>query len=355
MGLLQSLFRIHLLFLLALHATISMAINCETAPFTPPPEDQARLENGWVGTWNKNFTEKSITIHDIDGNPWHYYALEKKPEHPQGLILFLHGFPEFAYAWENQLEYFGSQYHAVAIDLKGHHYSSSPDSIEEYDFIELAWETRAIIRCLGYDTATIVGHDFGGAIAWIMGMLHPDAVDGLVILSVPHPYLFGRALLDPNSDQSERSRYMDYARGTSLGDQLNFSKIIFSDLSIFQSGFYSGTRILRLMLENWVPTSRWKTMKHYYRAMPYPANEQDYPEQLTAFQRKIYTVKRPTLFLWGLSDPYFSTDTLDGIETLVPDLELVTFPKGTHWLHHELDDLNLRIDTFLNRIQLQQP
>lgn len=188
-----------------------------------------------------------------------------------------------------------------------------------------------------------------------MGMLHPDAVDGLVILSVPHPYLFGRALLNPNGDQAQRSRYMDYARGTSLSDQLNFSKIIFSDLSIFNSGFYSGARILRLMLENWVPTSGWKTMKHYYRAMPYPATEQDYPTQLSAFQRKIYSIKRPTLFLWGLADPYFSSDTLNGIEDLVPDLELVTYPQGSHWLHHEATDLNQRIDTFLHRITQQSP
>jgi len=341
---------VQFLLLLILLSSKGMAANCESSPFIAPETDRNRLESGLTGRWVQSIDEKRLTIKDIDGNSWDYYAIEKKPENPQGLVLFLHGFPEFAQAWEQQLEYFGNTHHAVAIDLKGHHYSSSPDNIEEYDFIELAWETRALIRCLGYDTATIVGHDFGGALGWIMGMLHPDAVDGLVILSVPHPYLFGRALLDPNSDQAQRSRYMDYARGTTLSDQLNFSKIIFSDLSIFESGFYSGTRILRLMLENWVPTSRWKTMKHYYRAMPYPANEQDYPVKLTAFQKKIYSVKRPTLFLWGLSDPYFAPETLNGIEELVPDLELIIYPNGTHWLHHEAEDLNLRIDTFLSRI-----
>ncbi|MEE2730962.1 MAG: alpha/beta hydrolase [Pseudomonadota bacterium] len=331
-------------------STPAWAATCNQSAFTPNAIHQKRLEQGWVGQWNRSFAESIISIQDIDGNTWDYYAIEKKPDNARHLILFLHGFPEFAYAWEQQLEYFGERHHAVAIDLKGHHYSSSPDAIEEYDFIEIGWEIRALIRCLGYDSATLVGHDFGGAIAWIMGMLHPDAVDGLVVLNVPHPYLFGRALLDPNSDQASRSRYVDYAQGTGLKDQLNFSKVIFSDFSIFESGFYSGQRILRLMLENWVPTERWKTMKHYYRAMPYPPNEQDYPAELTPFQRKIYSVKRPTLFLWGLADPYFAPDTLNGIEDLVPDLELVTYPNGSHWLHHEAEDLNLRIDAFLNRI-----
>lgn len=335
-------------------STSCLADSCRQSNFVPNPNHLTRLDSGWVGDWNRTFSEKMISVKDIDGNTWDYFSIEKKPADPQHLILFLHGFPEFAYAWEQQLEYFGDQYHAVAVDLKGHHYSSSPDSIEEYDFIEIAWEIRALIRCLGYETATLVGHDFGGAIAWIMGMLNPDAVDGLVVLSVPHPYLFGRALLNPSSDQRERSQYIDYAQGTSLNAQLNFSRIIFSDFSIFDSGFYSGNRILRLMLESWVPTQRWKTMKHYYRAMPYPPNEQDYPPQLTTFQRKIYTIKRPTLFLWGLSDPYFSTDTLEGIDDLVPDLELVTYPKGSHWLHHEAQDLNLRIENFLNRIYAEQ-
>ncbi|MBA55276.1 MAG: hypothetical protein CMK89_12545 [Pseudomonadales bacterium] len=340
--------------LLLVLSSSCMAENCRQSPFEPNPAHLARLNSGWVGEWNRSFTEKTLSIKDIDGNTWDYFSIEKKPADPQHLILFLHGFPEFAYAWEQQLTYFGDRYHAVAVDLKGHHYSSSPDSIEEYDFIEIAWEVRALIHCLGYDTATLVGHDFGGAIAWIMGMLNPDAVDGLVVLSVPHPYLFGRALLDPSSDQQQRSQYIDYAQGTSLSAQLSFSKIIFSDFSIFESGFYSGKRILRLMLENWVPTQRWKTMKHYYRAMPYPPTEQDYPAELTTFQRKIYTIKRPTLFLWGLSDPYFSTDTLAGIDDLVPDLELVTYPEGSHWLHHEASDLNLRIQNFLNRIHAEQ-
>ena len=68
-------------------------------------------------------------------------------------------------------------------------------------------------------------------------------------------------------------------------------------------------------------------------------------------KKKIYTIKRPTLFLWGLADPYFNQDTLTGIGDLVPDLELVTYPQGTHWLHHEAEDLNLRIDTFIRKLQ----
>lgn len=328
------------------------APECQLSDADVPSIDQQRLNHGSVGRWDTSLLQQTIGITDIDGNHWEYYSLQKKPDtaQPTRLVLFLHGFPEFAAAWEQQLAYFGEQVHAVAIDLKGHHYSSAPDAVDEYNFIELGWETRAIINCLGYRSAVIVGHDFGGGIAWTMGMLHPDIVDGLVILNAPHPYLFGRELLNPDSDQAERIRYMMYARGGSLQDQLNFTKIIFSDFSLFNSGFYRGKRILRLMLENWLPLTRWSSMKAYYRAMPLPATEQDYPAQLSDFQRKIYSIKVPTLVLWGMADPYFAPSILDGLPTLVPDLEVVRYPGASHWINHEADDLNAQIQQFMARL-----
>ncbi len=327
----------------------AVASECSVSSFTAPLEDRLRLSAGLAGKWNDSFTENRYQIEDIDGNPWKYFALEKRPENPKKLILFLHGFLEFSWAWEKQLEYFGDDYHAVAIDLKGHHYSSRPDDVDEYHFLELAWEIRALIHCLGYEKAIIVGHDFGGGIGWTLGMLHPDIVEKLVILSVPHPYLFARAQLNPDSDQLHRTKYIEYAQSYSMADQLKFSQFILSDFSIFRSGFYGNGRLGRLSGEVWLPTSGWRYMKHYYRAMPYPATEQDFPAELSDFQRKIYTVRRPTLVIVGAEDPYFSPLAYEGLEELVPDLEQVVYEKGTHWVHHEADDLNLRIENFINK------
>lgn len=323
---------------------------CELRDFTPPPAERTRLESGALGQWDLSLQEQVIRIHDYDGNAWDYYSLQKKPAHgePTRLLLFLHGFPEFAAAWERELAHFGESVHAVAIDLKGHHYSSAPAEVDEYNFIELGWEMRAIIQCLGYGSATVVGHDFGAAMAWTLGMLHPDVVDGLLIMNAPHPYLFGRALLDPDSDQVERIQYMLYARGTTLQDQLNFTRILFSDFSIFNSDFYRGKRILRLMLENWLPLNRWATMKAYYRAMPLPATEQDFPARLSDFQHRIYSVKVPTRVLWGMADPYFDPRTLDGLPELVKDLVVVRYPDGSHWINHEAEDLHDQIQQLLD-------
>lgn len=342
-----------LLFLLALLQTPTLnAATCQSEPFANLPRDQARLERGSVGVWRDDFEQTMVTIEDIDGNPWQYFTLQKKPANaePKSLVLFLHGFPEFSWAWEKQLAAIGENTHAVAIDLKGHHYSSAPDNIDEYHFLEIAWEIRALIKCLGYEKATLVGQDFGGAIAWTMGMLHPDMVEGLVILNAPHPYLFGRELLSAASEQNELSRYIGYAQGTGIKDNLDFTFFMMSDTSILQNDFYRGKRFFRLLNENWLPTSRWKTMKHFYRAMPFPASEGDFPATLSTFQKKIYTVRAPTLVLWGMKDPYFTPHLLDGMDALVPNLEVVRYPEATHWIHHEIDDLNEQIQRFLARL-----
>jgi pimeloyl-ACP methyl ester carboxylesterase len=123
-----------------------------------------------------------------------------------------------------------------------------------------------------------------------------------------------------------------------------------SDTTILQNDFYRGKRFFRLLNENWLPTSRWKTMKHFYRAMPFPASEGDFPATLSTFQKKIYTVRAPTLVLWGMADPYFTPHLLDGMDALVPNLEVVRYPEATHWIHHEIDDLNEQILRFLARL-----
>ncbi len=342
-------FLITLLSLMLLPFSAQAADYCSISEFTPDPEDEARLDSGSVGDWNRSFERFYINVDDIAGNTWRYFALEKKPENPKKLILFLHGFLEFANAWEQQLEYFGDDYHAVAIDIKGHRYSSKPDEVNEYDFISLALEMRRLINCLGYDTATVVGHDFGAGIGWSLGMLQPDAIDQLVLMSVPHPYLFGRALLDPDSDQSQRSEYIGYAQGDTVTDRLQFSAVIFSDTSIFNSGFYDDKRILRLMNEVWLPVSGWDQMKHYYDAMPYPASNLTTPPVLPPIMKTVYTVNRPLLLIRGMDDPYFAEEAYTGTEELVPDLEELEWPGGSHFVHHEIPDLNAVIADFIQR------
>lgn len=289
-----------------------------------------------------------IEIEDLDSNRWTYYAIQKNVRNSDTLILFLHGFPEYSWSWESQIAHFGENYHAVAIDLKGFHRSSKPDEVAEYDLIELSSEIREIIYCLGYRKAILVGHDLGGALTWVMGMLQPDVIEKMIVMSVAHPYLFARALMNENSDQSYRSRYINHAQGTSAKDDVMFFRLIAQDGYFFKNDFYKGERRKKLFSEHWLPFSNWWDMRNIYKAFPIPPSEIEFPKELVGMLKTMYTVKRPTLLLRGANDKYFSREAYENMDDVVPQLEQYVYPDGSHWIHHEMSDINVRIQEFLH-------
>jgi len=332
-------------------ANASRYPDCAINEFEASASLERNLKWGIYGDWNDSFEESMITVYDHNEQPTDYYSISKKPSDakPRQLVLFLHGFPEFSWAWEKQLEYLGDEYHAVALDLKGHHYSSKPDDIAEYDFVKLAREVKEVVRCLDYESLTLVGHDFGGVLSYVFASLYPEMLNGLVILNAPHPYIFGREYNNPEGDQKEKSEYMEYAQGDGFIDRAKFLKIILSDQSLFESDFYDNNRKNRLLKENWAPLGNWARMKSYYRAMSFPPSPDEFKPRPTDTQKAMFTIRAPTMVLWGLDDPYFSTKLLDGLDEWIPDLELTTFEEHTHWIAHELPDFNEYLEDFLNR------
>src|SRR5215212_12117548 len=121
------------------------------------------------------------------------------------LVLLLHGFPEFWYGWRSQIPALARHFHVVAPDLRGYNLSAKPAS--GYGFETLASDVPALIRALGAERAHIVGHDWGGILAWGAAMLHPDCVDRLAILNAPHPGAYLREL-GRNPRQWLRSWYI---------------------------------------------------------------------------------------------------------------------------------------------------
>lgn len=322
--------------------------SCIVEEYLPSDSFQRKMDLGLYGRWNESFEETMITVHDYHDTATRFYTLSKKPmdRDPKGLLLFLHGFPEFSWAWEEQLEYFGDSYHAVAIDIKGHHYSSKPEVVSEYDYVKSAREIKELVKCLGYDTLMIVGHDFGGAIAYSFASLYPEMLHGLVVLNAPHLYTYGREFHNPEGDQKSKSFYIDIAQGTSTVDQMHFFASIFTDTSILANDFYRGFRIFRIIGESWSSLNNWERMKNYYRSMFYPPDPDFFKPAPTELHKSVLRIHTPTLILWGLDDPYLSPRLLDNIEDFVPDVQVITFPNLTHWIHHELEDLNAYLEDF---------
>jgi len=122
------------------------------------------------------------------------------------LMVMIHGFPDFWYSWRHQMEGLQDQYQVVAIDQRGYNLSDKPAGDENYDMRLLTSDVAAVIRSLGQDSATIVGHDWGGMVAWYFAFSYPQMVDNLVVLNLPHPNGMARELTI-NEEQRANSDY----------------------------------------------------------------------------------------------------------------------------------------------------
>ena len=144
---------------------------------------------------------------DVNGVRLHYAAEGQGP-----LLMFVHGFPEFWYAWQAQLAEFGRDHFAVAPDMRGYNLSSKPAELDSYAVPLLVEDLVALADHLGHRRFTLVAHDWGGAIAWAVALLHPDRLERLVIVNAPHPAIFQR-LLAEHPGQQKASQYMLFFRG----------------------------------------------------------------------------------------------------------------------------------------------
>lgn len=124
---------------------------------------------------------------EANGVTLHYVEQGEGP-----LVLFLHGFPESWYSWRHQLPVIADAgYRAVAMSMRGYGHSSAPHDIEQYSIMHLIGDVMAVIRGLGYETAVVVGHDWGAPVAWYSALIRPDVVRAVAALSVPFPGVIG--------------------------------------------------------------------------------------------------------------------------------------------------------------------
>jgi pimeloyl-ACP methyl ester carboxylesterase len=127
------------------------------------------------------------------------------------VVLLLHGFPESSRSWDAQLQALAQAgYRAVAFDQRGYSPGARPHNVDAYRISELVGDAVAVTDSLGVDQVDVVGHDWGGAVAWQMAARHPERVRSLAVISTPHPAAFRAALADPDGEQARRSWYMGW-------------------------------------------------------------------------------------------------------------------------------------------------
>src|SRR5438128_5376616 len=110
------------------------------------------------------------------------------------LVVLLHGFPEFWYSWRHQIPALAPRFRVVAPDQRGYNLTEKPHGVDAYRIDNLAADVAALIRHLGEERAVIVGHDWGGGVAWWFAMHHPELTRKLIVLNCPHPLAMERGL-----------------------------------------------------------------------------------------------------------------------------------------------------------------
>jgi epoxide hydrolase 4 len=244
-------------------------------------------------------------------------------------IVLLHGFPEFWYSWRHQLPFLAEQgFRAIAPDLRGYNLSSHPAHVAAYRMQALVSDAVGLINSLCTPPVVVVGHDWGGIIAWRLAAIHPELVRALVILNAPHPSKFRRELRR-NPVQWLRSAYAGFFQLPRLPEYIlrarNFAAIrhglrrtaarpaAFSDYDLhrYADAFLRGGTTGPL---------------NYYRAaLKFPSDLYDVPQMVAA----------TTLCLWGDRDPALSSRLTDELHEWVPNLEVVHLPSASHWVQHD--------------------
>ncbi len=255
-------------------------------------------------------------------------AVAGDPAHPA--IIFLHGFPESHRTWRHQLPEFARDYLVVAPDQRGYAASDKPPTVEEYAPARIVADLIALADALGIGRFTLVGHDWGGAIAWMAALNHPDRIDRLIICNAPHPLVFQRSLFDDPA-QRAASQYMTRFRDTTLDKGLVGTGLE----HFFANGFARFvTRAIAgedraAYLDEWANPGAMTAMLNWYRASPIivPAPGET-PQRPAWLDGPFPPVTQPTLVIWGVQDQALLPVQLAGLGDYVPDLTVVEVDAG---------------------------
>jgi pimeloyl-ACP methyl ester carboxylesterase len=261
------------------------------------------------------------------------------------VLLFLHGFPEAAFVWDELLEYFAQPehggYRCVAPNLRGYEQSSAPPEITAYRAKHLVQDLAALIAIESPDQplACLVAHDWGGAVAWNLANQQPALLQRLAILNSPHPGTFLREL-KINPKQQAASAYMNFLirpDAEALLAEDDYRRLWDFFLNMGAGPEHHGW-LTETVKERY--RAVWKQgltgPLNYYRASPLrPPQPGDAAASQIELPREMLTIAVPTLVLWGLGDTALPPELIDGLDDYIPQLTLERVPVATHWIVHE--------------------
>ncbi len=270
------------------------------------------------------------------------HVVEAGPEDGP-MVLFLHGFPEFWYAWRKQIGWFAEKgYRVVVPDQRGYNLSDKPKGIEAYKQDELAKDVVGLIDAYKRDKIFLVGHDWGASVSWWVALKYPERLKKMVIMNVPHPKVMSMNLLS-NPAQIQKSWYIFFFQLPYAAEKLAAAKNYEWPVGILRESSRPGAftpEDLEKYREAFARPDAFSSMVNWYRAALQARNE--IPES--------YTVKVPLLVLWGVNDIAIIQEQADQSMAYCEKGRLVKFKEATHWLQHEeAEAINPMMDDFFKK------
>ncbi|MFO1418079.1 MAG: alpha/beta fold hydrolase [Methylotetracoccus sp.] len=288
-----------------------------TGTVEPPPDPGGPLPEGWQHRWC-----------EVDAVRLHFVEAGTGP-----LVVLLHGFPEFWYSWRRQIGLLvAAGRRVVALDQRGYNLSEKPAGVHAYRVERLVDDVAGLILALGESAADVVGHDWGGAIAWMLAIRHPQRVRRLAVLNGPHPRRMAEELRLPR--QLRRSWYMFLFQLPWLPEWLlarDRYRGLLATMSrdVVTVGAFSDADLAAYRAAIAMPGALTSAV-NYYRAL--------FRRNPFALLRQVGRIDHPTLLIWGERDRYLGLPLTEGLSRWVADLRVERIPEASHWVQVDVPD-----------------
>ncbi len=254
---------------------------------------------------------------DSNGVKIHYAMMGSGP-----LVVMIHGFPDYWYTWRHQMEGLADRFTVVAIDQRGYNLSDKPAGVENYDVRLLVGDVLAVIRHLGQQKAIVVGHDWGGVVAWQLAINAPQAVDRLIILNLPHPRGLSRELAH-NPEQQANSAYARRFQADGAEKALTAAGL---------AGWVKDPDVKKKYVEAFGRSDFGAMLNYYKRNYP----REPYVEDTSPVKK----LQMPVLMFHGLRDTALLSPALNGTwDWVEKDLTIMTVPDAGHFVQADAAEL----------------
>jgi pimeloyl-ACP methyl ester carboxylesterase len=268
----------------------------------------------------------------------HYAASGPEEGH---LLLFLHGFPEFWFAWRHQLADLGDTYRCLAPDLPGYNLSSKPPEVARYRTKRLIDDVAAFAAQFSRKRKfTLIAHDWGGALAWAFAIKRPELIDRLIIINAVHPGAFQREMAN-NPAQGAASQYIHEfrAEGSEARYAANNYALVWRSLSKTAEAGHLTAADRAAFVKAWSEPGALTGMFNWYRAMRIDPPKSGATPAAEVYNDDALMVRVPTLVIWGMQDTSLLPGCAEGLERWVPQVDVRRVADGTHWIVYEKPEM----------------